>query len=182
VSHGLTTILPKSLAAAGLLSAAALLGPLLPAEANSDSQAAAEEQAGAEFTAPSRTQLRGLRSAWRAAEESHGLGAVEEVHAFYVTRGGGVSNRYAAGCVDRPGYEAVSGRVLRRVGSKGNRWRAVSDFNIYNVDADGEDNSADDVIPDAAYERLQNAIRYCGRQQGTPYFYPGAEDQSGEEE
>jgi len=139
-------------------------------------------KAASDFSSPSRAQLRALHAAWRA-DTSGSLDAVEDVYAFYVARGPGSTSRFAVGCVDRAGYNAVWGRVLRRVGSRGNRWRVVSAFNTDNVEADGELRTAEEIIPRAAYEGLQNAIRSCGREQGIPYFYPGAEDQSaGEDE
>lgn len=176
-THKLTVLAPPEPATSSTSS-----GGAPPASTGSGSSSSSDtddtSSSDAGFKAPSTKQTKLLRKAWRAKASEYALGPVSEVHRFYVTSGAGMTNRFAVGCVDRPGYESVFGRVLRRVGS---RWRAVSQWNIYNVDADGESGEADEVIPAAAYEGLQSAIRSCGRSLGIPYFFPGAEDQTDED-
>jgi hypothetical protein len=152
-----------------------------PPEGDAPQHSAPAKRKARGFKRATRKQKKLLRAVWRRSA-GLGVGPASEVLGFYVTKGARTTNRFATGCVDRPGYTAVFGRVLRKVAGKKGRWKMVSGFNTGNVDADGEDRTAEDIIPNAAYERLQNAIRECARGQGLPYFYPGAEDQADDDE
>lgn len=89
--------------------------------------------------------------------------AAKPVYGVYLTTSGGV--RWAALCVDRPGYSnSVFGRALvYRAGA----WTEISSFNIDNIGSDPwTPNGSSSDIPQPVYDSLQKSLEGCASRIG----------------